>query len=48
MPDLMAGLTGFEQTAILVVLVIAILGIAYAFILRAQIIAQDKGTARMQ
>ncbi|KPV52006.1 potassium transporter [Kouleothrix aurantiaca] len=44
----MAGLTGFEKGAVLVVLVIAILGIAYAFILRAQILSQDKGTARMQ
>jgi K(+)-stimulated pyrophosphate-energized sodium pump len=48
MPELMAGLTGFEKGAVLVVLVIAILGIAYAFILRAQILSQDKGTARMQ
>jgi K(+)-stimulated pyrophosphate-energized sodium pump len=48
MPELMAGLTGFEQGAVLVVLLIAILGIGYAFVLRAQIIAQDKGTARMQ
>jgi K(+)-stimulated pyrophosphate-energized sodium pump len=48
MPELMAGLTDFEKGAVLVVLVIAILGIAYAFILRAQILSQDKGTARMQ
>src|SRR5215211_909989 len=48
MPELMAGLTDFEKGAVLVVLAIAILGIAYAFILRAQILSQDKGTARMQ
>src|SRR5215210_1674890 len=48
MPELMAGLTDFEKGAVLVVLVIAILGIAYAFVLRAQILSQDKGTPRMQ
>src|SRR5581483_4906488 len=48
MPELMAGLSGFEQAAVLVVLVIAIFGIGYAFLLRAQILSQDKGTARMQ
>src|SRR6266540_1740862 len=48
MPELMAGLTNFEKGAVLAVLAIAILGIAYAFILRAQILSQDKGTARMQ
>src|SRR5690242_21869755 len=48
MPELMAGLSPFEKGAVLVVLAIAILGIAYAFILRAQILSQDKGTARMQ
>jgi K(+)-stimulated pyrophosphate-energized sodium pump len=44
----MQGLTGFEQAAVLAVLVISLLGIVYAFILRAQILTQDKGTARMQ
>ena len=48
MPELMAGLSSFEKGAVLVVLAIAIFGIAYAFILRAQILSQDKGTARMQ
>ena len=48
MPELMRGLSPFEQGAVLTVLVISILGIAYAFILRAQILSQDKGTARMQ
>ena len=38
----------FEQSAVWVVLGLSLLGIAYAFILRAQIIAQDKGTDRMQ
>lgn len=42
------GLTAFETGAILVVLLIAVLGIVYAFVLRAQILSQDKGTARMQ
>jgi len=46
--ELMNKLTMFEQSAVWVVLGLSLLGIAYAFILRAQIIAQDKGTARMQ
>ena len=37
-----------QQAAVYVVLGISIFGIAYAFILRSQILAQDKGTARMQ
>src|SRR5262245_8747710 len=48
MPEIMMGLTPFEKGAVLVVLAIAILGIVYAFVLRAQILSQDKGTARMQ
>jgi len=44
----MQELSSIEQTAVWVVLAVAIFGIAYAFILRAQILAQDKGTARMQ
>jgi K(+)-stimulated pyrophosphate-energized sodium pump len=44
----MQDLTSFEQAAVWVVLIISLLGIGYAFILRAQILAQDKGTARMQ
>ena len=40
--------TPFEQTAIWAVFGMALLGIAYAFVLRAQILSQDKGTARMQ
>jgi K(+)-stimulated pyrophosphate-energized sodium pump len=46
--ELMNKLTMFEQSAVWVVLGLSLLGIAYAFILRAQIMAQDKGTARMQ
>src|SRR5215212_5522723 len=46
--ELMKGLSGFEQGAVLTVLAIAILGIVYAFVLRAQILRQDKGTERMQ
>ncbi|MFN8478104.1 MAG: sodium-translocating pyrophosphatase [Kouleothrix sp.] len=48
MPEMMSGLTSFEQGAVWVVLLIALLGIGYAFFLRAQILSQDKGTARMQ
>src|SRR5256885_12848749 len=46
--ELMKGLSGFEQGAVLTVLVIAIAGIAYAFWLRRQILKEDKGTPRMQ
>ncbi|PMP89238.1 MAG: sodium-translocating pyrophosphatase, partial [Roseiflexus castenholzii] len=44
----MQELSAFEQAAVWAVLGVAIFGIAYAFVLRAQILAQDKGTARMQ
>jgi K(+)-stimulated pyrophosphate-energized sodium pump len=44
----MQNLNAFEQTAVWVVLTISVLGIVYAFVLRSQILAQDKGTARMQ
>jgi K(+)-stimulated pyrophosphate-energized sodium pump len=46
--ELMNKLTMFEQSAVWMVLGLSLLGIVYAFILRAQIIAQDKGTERMQ
>jgi K(+)-stimulated pyrophosphate-energized sodium pump len=46
--ELMKGLSEFEVIAVLAVLAIAILGIVYAFVLRAQILSQDKGTPRMQ
>src|SRR5690349_11686349 len=48
MPEIMKGLSAFEQAAVLVVLAISILGIIYAFVLRAQILRQDKGTDRMK
>jgi K(+)-stimulated pyrophosphate-energized sodium pump len=41
-------LTGFEQGAIWGVLIVAILGIVYAFVLRSQILAQSTGTDRMR
>ncbi len=44
----MIALSGTELTAALGVLVVSIFGIVYAFIIRSQILAQDKGTARMQ
>lgn len=44
----LSALSGPQQGAVWTVLVISILGIAYAFFLRSQILAQDKGTARMQ
>ncbi len=44
----MQDLTGFEQIAIYAVLGISILGLAYALFLRQQILAEDKGTERMQ
>lgn len=44
----MQGLDSLQQAAVFVVLGISILGIVYAFILRGQILAQDKGTAKMQ
>ena len=44
----MQGLNQFEQIAIYSVLAIAILGLLYAVFLRAQILREDKGTARMQ
>ncbi|MEO7912144.1 MAG: sodium/proton-translocating pyrophosphatase, partial [Roseiflexaceae bacterium] len=48
MPEMMKGLSAFEQGAVLVVLAISIFGIIYAFVLRAQILRQDKGTDRMK
>src|SRR4029079_3222450 len=48
MPEMMKGLSAFEQGAVLIVLAISIFGIIYAFVLRGQILRQDKGTPRMQ
>ncbi len=44
----MYGLNTFEQAAIWIVLVIAILGLLYAIFLRTQILKEDKGTPKMQ
>ncbi|MBK9709940.1 MAG: sodium-translocating pyrophosphatase [Kouleothrix sp.] len=44
----MRGLSSFEQSAVWVVFAISLFGIAYAFVLRRQILSQDKGTPRMQ
>ncbi len=44
----MQGLTSFETSAVIAVLVISILGIAYAFWLRQQILALDTGTDKMR
>lgn len=42
------GLTTFESTAIWLVLVVAVIGLTYAVTLRKQILAEDKGTEKMQ
>src|SRR3712207_4532639 len=42
------GLTAFEQGAVWLVLLIAVLGLVYAFMLRRQILAQDTGTDEMR
>jgi K(+)-stimulated pyrophosphate-energized sodium pump len=44
----LADLDGLQQAAVWTVLAISIFGIVYAFILRSQVLAQDKGTAKMQ
>ena len=44
----MQGLNQNEQIAIYAVLAIAVLGLLYAIFLRAQILREDKGSARMQ
>jgi K(+)-stimulated pyrophosphate-energized sodium pump len=45
---MMQGLSTFEQIAIWCVLGIAIVGLAYAWFLRSQIMREDKGTEKMQ
>jgi K(+)-stimulated pyrophosphate-energized sodium pump len=45
---MMQGLNPFEQIAIWSVLGIAIVGLAYAWLLRSQILREDKGTEKMQ
>ena len=42
------GLSGFEQTAIMIVLVLALFGLGYAAWLRQQILAYDTGNERMR
>jgi K(+)-stimulated pyrophosphate-energized sodium pump len=42
------GLSSFEEIAIWTVFGIAIIGLAYALILRREILAEDKGTKKMQ
>ncbi|MFV9503055.1 MAG: sodium-translocating pyrophosphatase [Oscillochloridaceae bacterium umkhey_bin13] len=44
----LADLTPLQQAAVWTVLAISIMGIVYAFYLRSQILAEDKGTAKMQ
>ena len=41
-------LTAFETFSLWGVLVVAVLGLAYALFLRRQVLAEDKGTAKMQ
>ena len=42
----MNELTGFEQSMIYMTLVIAVIGLAYALYLRAQVLAKDKAHQR--
>ena len=44
----MYDLNPFEQNAIWLVLGMSLVGLAYAVFLRNQILAEDKGTAKMQ
>jgi len=44
----MEGLTAFETLGISAVLAVAVLGLLYAFLLRVQIMREDKGTPKMQ
>jgi len=44
----MTGLSTFEQIAVYAVLGVAFVGLGYAVYLRAQILREDKGTAKMQ
>ncbi len=41
------GLTSFETISVWVVLGIAVVGLLYAILLRRQVLAHDKGTAKM-
>ncbi len=42
------GLNGFEQIALVAVVVVAIISLLYAWYLRGRVMAKDKGTAKMQ
>ena len=42
------GLSGFEQIAIVCVILVAIISLLYAWYLRGRVMAKDKGTAKMQ
>jgi K(+)-stimulated pyrophosphate-energized sodium pump len=42
------GLNGFEQIAIIGVVIVAIISLLYAWFLRGKVMAKDKGTAKMQ
>jgi K(+)-stimulated pyrophosphate-energized sodium pump len=42
------GLNGFEQIAVVLVLVVAFIALAYAWILRGIVMKKDKGTPKMQ
>lgn len=44
----MEGLIGMQGIAVWFTLAVALIGIAYGFVLRGQVLAQDKGTPRMQ
>ena len=46
--NFMEGITGLEKIAIWAVFGVAWLGLAYAVLLRSQILREDKGTAKMQ
>lgn len=45
---MLEGLDALQQAAVWAVLAISVLGVVYAFVLRAQVLAEDKGTAKMQ
>jgi K(+)-stimulated pyrophosphate-energized sodium pump len=42
------GLNGFEQIAIISVLLVAVISLLYAWLLRGKVLKNDKGTAKMQ
>ncbi len=42
------GLTGFEQIAVVCVLIVALIALFYAWLLRGKVLGKDKGTTKMQ